>query len=565
MNEPAKTAAVDPALAERVADLEAGAMQLLEHAERLAELERQPPADAIGRIGSGSAPERALISVLDFGAVGDGALVTDAAIGLGSTQLSSEAAAFSPSDQGKLVVVQGAGAAGAPLASQIESVAGGIATLADAAATAVEKAEAVYGTDDQASLNAACASLAASGGRLFFPARRFMVSAAITIPGGVTAWGSGTEYGAVEVAPNRGAIICAGAAIATGVVRLDKEQSVLSGEVGACLEGLIVDGSQVAGTCIRLLGRRNYVRGCQAYRATSKAVAMEGQNGYLLFSIAGNNNAGTPVYVTGSDQKIIGNQIRQGSIAQLELNGVTDCLVAENHIFGGGFGTVEGTTGNDILITGHSQQIMIENNVLDGTHDDHIKISPTTGGVCSYILIQGNQFWSVNGTPKGVNAMVRIDTSASATAASRAITISNNIVFGLEKSWVGVTNTAGNVGAIETVIVTGTNGFGLEAFYSGKRPDVLTGNAFRTVSGKGVQSSNSGTAVFTGDGVTTVFEFEHGLSAAPASVVLQAASAAAMEAAGMFWTATATKVAIHFKAAPAAGANNTSVSWRADL
>lgn len=67
-------------------------------------------------------------------------VVADAAMNSGSSSLSSASAAFTTADVGKAVTVVGAGAAGAALSSVIRGVAGGVATLNNAASTTVSAA-----------------------------------------------------------------------------------------------------------------------------------------------------------------------------------------------------------------------------------------------------------------------------------------------------------------------------------------------------------------------------------------------------------------------------------------
>lgn len=72
--------------------------------------------------------------------------VTDAAITAGQFTVTSAQAAFTAADVGKAVTIVGAGTSGGSHASVINSVAGGVATLADAAATTIAGAQARIGT-----------------------------------------------------------------------------------------------------------------------------------------------------------------------------------------------------------------------------------------------------------------------------------------------------------------------------------------------------------------------------------------------------------------------------------
>jgi hypothetical protein len=99
-------------------------------------------------------------------------------------------------------------------------------------------------------------------------------------------------------------------------------------------------------------------------------------------------------------------------------------------------------------------------------------------------------------------------------------------------------------------------------------PRVLNDNEVREVSKQlarlmGVVLENSGTAIFSGDGLATSFSFAHGLATTPTVVNLEAKSA---DAAGdKYWTADATNITVTFAAAPAAGTDNVVIGWEAKV
>jgi hypothetical protein len=113
----------------------------------------------------------AIYNVLDYGAVGNGKIVTDGAITATQNTLTSSSASFTSADVGKVISVVGAGAAGIPLATTIVSVSGGVATLTAAASVTVTGARVVYGTDDTAAIQSAHTNIpSSSGGKMLFPA-----------------------------------------------------------------------------------------------------------------------------------------------------------------------------------------------------------------------------------------------------------------------------------------------------------------------------------------------------------------------------------------------------------
>jgi hypothetical protein len=119
-----------------------------------------------------------LITLSDLGAVSDAVELRDVAMAASSTTLTSASAAFAAADVGKPIVVGGAGASGAKLATTIATfVSATELTVADAAATAVSGAGAVYGTDCSTALQAGLEALASNkGGTLVVDGLFFLAS-----------------------------------------------------------------------------------------------------------------------------------------------------------------------------------------------------------------------------------------------------------------------------------------------------------------------------------------------------------------------------------------------------
>ncbi len=113
------------------------------------------------------------LSVRMFGAKGDGVIITDAAMGIGSGNLSSASSAFTSAITGKIIAVKGAGASGATLYGTISSVTG-LTTLvvSVAASTNVTGATAAYGTDDTVAIQNGIDS----NRQLFLPIGNFIVT-----------------------------------------------------------------------------------------------------------------------------------------------------------------------------------------------------------------------------------------------------------------------------------------------------------------------------------------------------------------------------------------------------
>ncbi|WP_309091717.1 hypothetical protein [Phenylobacterium sp.] len=99
---------------------------------------------------------RDFVSVLDYGAVGDGKAPEDGFILAGTSRLDSETANFTAADVGKKISVAGAGPGGSLLTTTIASlVSSGSVNLADAASTNALGRAFAYGTDDTAAIQAA--------------------------------------------------------------------------------------------------------------------------------------------------------------------------------------------------------------------------------------------------------------------------------------------------------------------------------------------------------------------------------------------------------------------------
>ena len=80
---------------------------------------------------------------------------------------------------------------------------------------------------------------------------------------------------------------------------------------------------------------------------------------------------------------------------------------------------------------------------------------------------------------------------------------------------------------------------------------------------QGIPTENSGTATFSGDGITTTFTIPHGLIMIPKNVSILAKSADA--ASDKFWSADATNITVTFTTAPITGTNNVVLSWEAKI
>lgn len=105
------------------------------------------------------------INVRDAGAKVDALQLNDGAITSGTAAFTSASAVFTSADVGKTVIVDGAGASGAPLITTISAFTSATAvTLAASAGATVSGAITIYGTDDTTAINVVLSALKVRGG-----------------------------------------------------------------------------------------------------------------------------------------------------------------------------------------------------------------------------------------------------------------------------------------------------------------------------------------------------------------------------------------------------------------
>jgi hypothetical protein len=127
-----------------------------------------------------------------WGARGDTKVISDGGVASGSTILASLSYEFVPADQGKTILVIGAGPSGSNLVTSISSVIDPAhITLAAAADVAVESATVYWGTDDSAAIATAIRAISNSGGTLFFPSGTYLNRATLRLPNSTTMQGEG--------------------------------------------------------------------------------------------------------------------------------------------------------------------------------------------------------------------------------------------------------------------------------------------------------------------------------------------------------------------------------------
>ncbi|MGF6434322.1 hypothetical protein [Bradyrhizobium elkanii] len=197
---------------------------------------------------------RDVISVKDFGAVGDGITVAaTVSITSGTNTLTATGATFASSDVGKRIVVPGAGASGAPLATTISAFTDTThVTLGTNAGTTISAVfEGItYGTDDTAAIQAALNAFQGAGtppsefpffynlATIYFPTGIYCVSASLL-------WRAGTN-----ILLSAGARVKAMASIANAVI--DTPAGTFNDQHNCTeLRGGLIDASDLASYAIR--------------------------------------------------------------------------------------------------------------------------------------------------------------------------------------------------------------------------------------------------------------------------------------------------------------------------
>jgi hypothetical protein len=118
-----------------------------------------------------------------FGCVADEQIITNAAISLSGTALTSASNPFTAANVGKVVWINGAGVGGVDLATTITGyTSAGHVTVGTAASTAVTSGVAVWGTDNTPCLITNALPAMTSGGTLTFGTGRYLFSGQILIP-----------------------------------------------------------------------------------------------------------------------------------------------------------------------------------------------------------------------------------------------------------------------------------------------------------------------------------------------------------------------------------------------
>jgi hypothetical protein len=420
-------------------------------------------------------------------------------------------------------------------------------------------------TDCTGAWNSAMSSLDGVGGELIVPAGTYVMNGATSVvPGGVTVVGTGISYSdPVEAAPARASVIRAGASM-TRLIELGRNPTTShAADTGASLRNLIVDGHDLATTCVKTAGRRNYIRDCQVYWGASQAVWFAGQNSYLTGGVVAQHDTGDCVLVDSYyDHKIFDAQIRQPGTtgACVRVKNTGDITIRGNHMWTGGNG-VPATAAGLIVVEGGSDTIGIYGNILEGIEGPEIFLNANTNDVY-HVNIVGNQFF--NNTSSTDNAYPVIAAGSGASHGVWAVNVESNVVKSFAghryKAFITGTSAMSNT---SNWLVNGNVAFGVVFHLSGSanfptRPrygenQMHDGTTFKP-------TRSGGQATFSGTGLATTFDIVPGLMGTPTDFSVTPSSSAAV---GGYAAVNGNNIRVTFPVAPASGTNNVVFNWTA--
>jgi len=306
-----------------------------------------------------------------YGAKGDAKVAANGAMSSGQYVLTvSGSAPFSSGDVGKRIRVAGAGASGVPLSTTIQSyTSASQVTLAASASVTVSGAWFVFGTDDQAALNAAIAAASsAGGGTVYVPPGTYLLGSSIALMQKVRLIGAGR---------------------ASTVLRADADNSVLlydaSGHPSAINTGNIdvLDLSLVGGDDYQqvslthaLVEVRNltsvYIARCQfdQVRSTQPVVLWHWVEGSSIEETYFLNLRGYGAYLESQSNN--------------------------NHFIGTSFGAIDNGEGWSVIglaLDDTTQNTVIVGCNFEGQGYGNIGLS-CAGSVCSYVAGNFFEYWA---------------------------------------------------------------------------------------------------------------------------------------------------------------------------
>lgn len=429
-------------------------------------------------------------------------------------------------------------------------------------------------TDNTTAWNTAMTLLSA-GGQLHFPAGVYVINGTTSrVPGGVLLSGTGISYSdPAAAAPARASVIRAGAAM-TRLIELGANPTgSAAADTGASMKDLIVDGRDLAVTVVKTAGRRNYIRDCQIYWGSSRAVWFAGQNSYLVGGVVAQNSTGDCVLIDSYyDHRVYDCQIREAGTtgANIRIKDVSDVTVARCHLWAGQSG-IASTSQALIAIEsfnwsgGGTNVIGIYNNVIEGILGPEILLNASaTAGIIGSVNIVGNQFFNQSNCTDNTYSVVGL--SGGASAFVTGVNICDNVInangpFNRYKALVEIIGSA--IGDNSRWNVCNNTGSWVAALVSGSPVSTIRyrNNSCTTAIATVKRSDDAGRSTQSGNGSATAFTIAHSLFSAPTHVAVTPGST---DAKGSFYaTADATNITVTYDTAPISGTNNVVLNWQA--
>lgn len=430
-------------------------------------------------------------------------------------------------------------------------------------------------TDDSTAIdNALTAASGLGGGIVDFPVGVYMRSTKMVVPGGVLIRGAGIDYMSAVAGfggtPTRASIIKAitGFSSTTPLVQFGSVAYPNTGwnnpgNTGASAEWLVFDANSAAQSAAQTFGARTFLSHCEFRNGLSFALDLSGQNSHCLECITDNNNVGSSVQMNAADIKWKGGEIRNGATAHLLVTGaVGNIMVDGPDIYGGAVCPCILVNVTASLTLGR-----IVNCNLNPTTSNAVQITVAASQTLWGAIISNNKMYGPT-VGLGGGFGVRIDVTAASSAVDGLI-FSGNLLTDKSNGqrsgsgWSGLIARASSTGTVRNSIVVGNHANGMGALFGGAFvPTIQQGNTWVDNSNVSHQSSQEGSASFSGDGTTVSFPVTHLIGSTP-SVAIPAPTSAAAGATHWVSAKSATTFTITFAVAPASGTNNVTFDWMA--
>lgn len=507
-----------------------------------------------------------------FNAKGDGRVFHEAAVSSASAVITCASADFASSDVGKRVTLADA-ASTYTLVGTVASVqSASQLTASVAAAQAIASGSVAVASDDTAAFLAAVAAVP-MGGALFVPAAIYGLTDSISLQDNRSLLGEGYEYGLVTRTIGRGSVLLAmGTALGTkSVVTAGNGQQGIGdvGNAASYIEGMAIDAQNVAAQALTILGYRRRVRMSQFWRGHTYALRNLCQNSMVTDCAIGQQRRGDALYLNAGDIKVNGCDIREGGGSQIRALNASDLQIMHNHLYGAYSGTVTNAPNSpNILLeytAGSHFDVNINDNLLDGTNGEHVKMVLPASTFLQGFSFQGNQLLQNAGWPSATYSVVKFDLTAGSVL--RAVAINGNTGIGDGTGIYTAIMEKTGAGTLGHSAMTGNAIRGCAAFWLGQRPDALGANVIaKTAASTFIAlSENGGMVTFSGTGAQTRFTFVHNLAAAPSWASITPGGLATAQAGSFHVSYDSGNINVDFLTAPVSGVDNVKLNWRAGL